>query len=86
MQNPMQNFRQSSIVSEKQGILSKNWKFWRPPTTIEFNIFCWNFAHVSWLPMSTKACSGFFLFCLDLEFFAKIKKPLVSTQSQKPVF
>ena len=24
--------------------------------------------------MSTKSCSGFFLFCLDLELFAKIKK------------
>ena len=24
--------------------------------------------------MSTKSCSGFFLFCLDLQIFAKIKK------------
>ena len=31
--------------------------------------------------MSTKACAGFFLFCLDLELFAKIKKDLVSTNS-----
>ena len=30
------------------------------PTTIEFNIFCWNFAHVSYLPISTKGCSRFF--------------------------
>ena len=29
--------------------------------------------------MSTKACVGFFLFYLDLELFAKIKKDLVST-------
>ena len=28
---------------------------------------------------------GFFLFCLELELFAKIKKYLVSTHSQKPV-
>ena len=48
-------------------------------TTINFNIFCWNFARVSFLPLSTKECSGFFLFCLDLELFAKIKKSLVST-------
>ena len=34
--------------------------------------------------MSTKACSGFILFCLDLELFAKIKKDLVSTHSLKP--
>ena len=29
--------------------------------------------------MFSKACVGFFLFCLDLELFAKIKKDLVST-------
>ena len=29
-------------------------------------------------------CLGFFLFYLDLELFAKIKKELVSTHSQKP--
>ena len=29
--------------------------------------------------MSTKECVGFFLFYLDLELFAKIKKDLVST-------
>ena len=34
--------------------------------------------------MSAKRCLGFFLFCLDLELFAKIKKDLVSTHSQKP--
>ena len=34
--------------------------------------------------MSTKGCSGFFLFYLDLELFAKIKKDLVPTHSQKP--
>ena len=33
--------------------------------------------------MSTKGCSRFFLFCLDHELFAKIKKGLVSTHSQK---
>ena len=31
--------------------------------------------------MSTKACVGVFLFCLDLELFAKIEKDLVSTYS-----
>ena len=34
--------------------------------------------------MSTKGCSGFFLFYLDLELFAKIKKDLFRTHSQKP--
>ena len=32
--------------------------------------------------MSTKDCAGFCLFCLELELFAKIKKYLVSTDSQ----
>ena len=31
--------------------------------------------------MFTKGCVGFFLFCLDLELFAKIKIDLVSTHS-----
>ena len=48
---------------------------------MEFNIFSWNFAHVSYLPMSKKGCSGFFWFYLDLELFTKIKKDLVSTHS-----
>ena len=36
--------------------------------------------------MSTKGCSGFFEFCLDLELFTKIKKDLVSTNPQKASF
>ena len=31
--------------------------------------------------MSTKGCVGFFLFCLNLDLFAKIKKDQVSTHS-----
>ena len=82
MQNPMQKFRQSSIAFEKPGIFSENLKkFWRAPTTVQFNIFSWNFARVSYLPTSTKLCLGFFLFCLDLELLAKIKKDLVSMHS-----
>ena len=34
--------------------------------------------------MSTKGFVGFLKFCLELELFAKIKKYLVSTHSQKP--
>ena len=34
--------------------------------------------------MSITVYVGFFLFCLELELFAKIKKDLVSTHSQKP--
>ena len=65
-------------------ICQKNLKLWRAPTTTEFNNFCWDFPPVSYLPISTKECSRFVLFCLDLELLAKIKKDLVSTHSQNP--
>ena len=41
MQNSLLKFRKSSIISQKTGYLSVKLK-----TTIKFNIFCWNFAHV----------------------------------------
>ena len=82
MQNHIQKFRQSSIVFKKPGILSENLK---TLMSSDFNNFCWRFAHVTYLPMSTKGCVGFFLFCLELELFAKNKKiSAVSTLSQKP--
>ena len=69
------------MISRNHVFLSEKLKTLTTPTTIDFNIFCWNFAHISCLPISTRVCSGFFLFCLDLELFAKIKKGLVSTHS-----
>ena len=72
MQNPIPKLRQTSIISNKTGFLSEKLKIWRAPTAIEFNIFCWNFAHVFYLVMSTKACVGFVLFCLDLELLVKV--------------
>ena len=84
MENPIQKFRQSSIAFEKPGILSEKLKLWRAPTITDFNNFCWDFAHVPYLPMLTKGCVGLFLFCLELELFAKIKKYLASTHSEKP--
>ena len=61
MQNPIPQFRQSFIILKKQVICLKNWKLWQAPTTIEFNIFCWNFAQTSYLTRSTKG-SFFILF------------------------
>ena len=81
MQNPIQNFRQSSIISKKPGVSSKNSKTLTSSNYPTGKMFCWNFAHVSYLTISTKGCVGFSLFCLDLELFAKIKKYLVSTHS-----
>ena len=62
MQNPTQKFRQSSIVFERPGILSENLKTMVSSYYPTVNIFCWNFAHVSDLPMSTKKCARFFFF------------------------
>ena len=73
MQNLIQKFRQSPLLSRNQVFYLKNWKLWRAPTTIDVNNFCWNFAHVPYLQMSTKGCVGF-LFCLECALFAKIKK------------
>ena len=82
MQSPIQKFRQNSIVFEKPGILSENFKtFYELRLPYISILFCRNFAYVSYLPMATKACVGVFLFCLDLELFAKVLKSLVSTNS-----
>ena len=62
IQNPIPKLRQISIISKKQVFF-----VWQAPTTIDVNIFCWNFAHVFYLVMSTEGCARFFLFCLDLE-------------------
>ena len=78
------NLDKALLFWRKQVFCLENWKLWQAPTTIDSDNFCWSFAHVSYLPVSTKGCSGFFLFCLELELFAKIKKDLVSTHSQKP--
>ena len=67
MQKPIQKFGQSSIVFEKPRMsLSKKIKLWRAPTTIWLYIFSRNFAHISYLQISTKGCLEVFLFCLDL--------------------
>ena len=74
--NPIQKFRQSYIVFEKLGILSEIWKFWRAPTTLQFNIFCLNVPHVFYLPVSTKGCAGFFCyFAQILSYLQKFQSP-----------
>ena len=60
MQNPIQKFRQSSIVFGKPGILSENLKTLTIQLPYSSIFFCWNFAHAYYLPMSTKGCVGFF--------------------------
>ena len=63
---PYNNLGKTLLFSRNQVFClknSQNRKLWRVSTTIDLNNFCWNFAHVPYLPMSTKACVGFFLFC-----------------------
>ena len=63
-------------------ICFKNWKFWRAPTTIQFNIFCWNFGLVSYLTTSTKWSSGFFSILFRSWIIKKnVKNECVETRS-----
>ena len=62
MQNVVPKFGQSSNISEKPGYLSEILKILTSSNTIEYNSFCWSFAHVSYLTIFAKGCSGFFYF------------------------
>ena len=84
MQNPTQKFRQSSIVFEKPGILSENLKTLTSsnyPTVQYFLLKLRTRFLLVFYQCLQKNVWGFFLFYLDLELFAKIKKYLVSTHS-----
>ena len=82
MQNPIQKFRQRSIVFEKSVILSEKLKtlVWAP-TTIDFKICFWHFVHVSYLTVPTNECLGFFKILFRTCVIYQNKKDLVS---QKP--
>ena len=81
MQNTTQQFRQSSIVIEKPGIFSENSKTLTSSNNPAVQYFLLKlrtrFPHT----IAYKRVCGIFLFYLDLELFAKIKKVLVSTHS-----
>ena len=74
-------FRQSSIVFEKLGFLSEKWKTFTSSNYDRFQYFLLKL-RTRFLPTNVyKRVFGIFLFFLDLELFAKIKKDLVSTHS-----
>ena len=75
MQNPIQKFRYllSSIVFEKPDFLSENFKILANSNYHRFQ--CFFFAHFPTYHCLQKGVQDFFLFCLDFELFAKIKKP-----------
>ena len=81
MQNPIQKFRQNSIVFKKPGILSENLKTLMSSNYPTVQYFLLKLCTRFLLTNVYKRVCGFFLFCLDLELFAKIKKDLVSTHS-----
>ena len=60
MQNTIRKFRQSSIIFEKPGILSENLKNLTSSNYPTVQYFMLNFAHIFYLPMSTKEWVGFF--------------------------
>ena len=63
------NLDKAPLFLRSQAVCLKNWKLW---ITAKFNIFYWNFAHVSYLAMSTKGYPGIFIFCLDFELLIKM--------------
>ena len=73
---PYKNLDKALLFSRRQVFsMKKKRKLWVASTTIEFNIFCWNFAHISHLPMSTNGCFGFFFICLDCVTCKNKKRP-----------
>ena len=81
MQNPIQNFRQSPFIFEKSGILSENLKTLTSSNYLTVQHFLLKLRTRFLLTNVYKGSAGVFLFCLDLELFAKIKKDLGSTHS-----
>ena len=72
-------FRQSSIVFEKPGFLSEKLK---TLTNSKYHRVRAFLLKLCTLFLLTNVCIfGIFLFCLDLELFAKNRKDLVSTHS-----
>ena len=81
MQNTIQKFRQCTIVFENPGILSQNLKILTSSNYPTVQYFLLKLRTRFLLTNVYKRVCGIFLFYLDLELFAKIKKDLVSTHS-----
>ena len=81
MQNPIQKFRQSSIVFEKPRTLSENLKTLTSSNCPTVQYFLLKLRTRFLRTNIYKSFCGIFLFFLDLELFAKIKKGLASMHS-----
>ena len=73
MQNPIQKFRQSSIVFEKLGILFRKLKTLTSSNCRRVEYFLLKFYTRFVLTIIYKRVFGIFLFGLDLELFANSK-------------
>ena len=80
MQNTIQNL-DKTIAFEKPGILSEYLKTLTSSNYLAFQYFLLKLRTHFLLTSVYRRVCGIFLFCLDLELFAKIKKDLVSTHS-----
>ena len=74
---PYKNLDKALLFSRNQVFCLKVWKLWGAPTILQFNIFCWNFAHVFYLPISAKGVRYLFIYLLS--YSQKIKKTIFST-------
>ena len=89
MQNPLLKFWQSFIISKKLGDFSEKLKTLTSSNYQRVQYFCCNFAHVSCVPMSTKACSGIFYFvsgfceCVETMSFFLLANNARSIQNKK---
>ena len=81
MQNTIQKLKQSSILFEKPGTLSKNLTILMNSNYPTVQYFLLKLRTHFLLTSVYKRVCGIFLFHLDLELFAKILKDLVSTHS-----
>ena len=81
MRNPIKKFRQKSIVFEKPGFLPEKLKTLTSSSYHRVQYFLLKLCTRFLLTNFCKTMFGVFLFCLDLELFAKIKKDLVPTHS-----
>ena len=79
MQNTIQKFRQSFIVYEEPSILFENLKILTSSNYPTVQYFLLKLRTRFLLTIVYKRVCGIFLFYLDLELFAKIKKDLVCT-------
>ena len=68
---PYKSVDKALLFSRNEVFCLKNWKLWRAPTTLDFNNFCWNFAHVPYLPISTKGFAECFYVLYNLSYLAK---------------